>query len=108
MGRAKAEEEGSSSSSSSSSSSLLLPDLRAALFARYDELCKRVWGARGGGAGRGLVAVRSSATSEDSAEASFAGQLESYLGCRGHAELEAALCESWRSLSKSVQHSRAR
>ena len=98
LGRAKAEEE-------DGDSSLLLPDLRAALFARYDKLCQRVWGRRGGGGGRGLVAVRSSATSEDSAEASFAGQLESYLGCRGHAELEAALCESrpglrlWAALS---------
>ena len=36
------------------------------------------------------VAVRSSAVSEDSAEASFAGQYESFLGVRGHRDVLAA------------------
>ena len=43
------------------------------------------------------VAVRSSAVGEDSAEASFAGQQETYLWVRGLAELELAVRRCWAS-----------
>lgn len=52
-------------------------------------------GSEGGGA---LVAVRSSATCEDAADASFAGQLESYLGVRGEANVLEAVRKCWASL----------
>jgi pyruvate, water dikinase len=42
--------------------------------------------------------VRSSASSEDSAEASFAGQQDTLLGVRGPAAVAQALCECWASL----------
>lgn len=45
-----------------------------------------------------LVAVRSSATAEDLPEASFAGQLESYLGVRGEQELLEAVRRCFASL----------
>lgn len=48
--------------------------------------------------GGGLVAVRSSATAEDSAVASFAGQLETILGVRGEVEVCAAIARCWKSL----------
>ncbi|MGI8458459.1 MAG: PEP/pyruvate-binding domain-containing protein [Propionibacteriaceae bacterium] len=44
------------------------------------------------------VAVRSSATVEDLAEASFAGQQESYLNVRGSADLLRAVRQCWASL----------
>ena len=44
------------------------------------------------------VAVRSSATAEDSAEASFAGMNESFLGVRGRTELLSAVRRCWASL----------
>jgi pyruvate,water dikinase len=44
------------------------------------------------------VAVRSSATSEDSAQASFAGQQDTLLGVRGSAAVVQALCACWASL----------
>lgn len=50
------------------------------------------------GLGGGLVAVRSSATAEDSAEASFAGQQETILGVEGEAALIDAVERCWRSL----------
>jgi len=51
-------------------------------------------------AGRGecMVAVRSSATSEDLAGASFAGQLESYLSIHGRGALFEAIKKCWTSL----------
>jgi phosphohistidine swiveling domain-containing protein len=49
-------------------------------------------------AGAGMpLAVRSSATAEDSAEASFAGQYRSVIGVRGEAALQAAIVAVWRS-----------
>ena len=48
--------------------------------------------------GEGLVAVRSSATAEDSADASFAGQQESYLGLSGLDAVVAGVVRCWASL----------
>lgn len=45
-----------------------------------------------------LVAVRSSAVGEDAAEASFAGQFESFLGVRGPDGIDTALRRVWASL----------
>lgn len=47
----------------------------------YDALCQRI------GANQADVAVRSSATAEDLPDASFAGQQETFLNIRGHAQL---------------------
>lgn len=49
--------------------------------------------------GGGLVAVRSSATSEDGATASFAGQQETILGVSGEEALLAAVLCCWKSLN---------
>ena len=48
--------------------------------------------------GGGLVAVRSSATGEDAAEASFAGQQETILGVNGNEAIIDAIERCWRSL----------
>src|SRR2546423_1847571 len=48
--------------------------------------------------GGGPVAVRSSATAEDGAVTSFAGQQETILGVRGEAEVCAAVARCWASL----------
>jgi pyruvate,water dikinase len=48
--------------------------------------------------GSGLVAVRSSATAEDGAETSFAGQQETILGVRSEEEVCAAIARCWESL----------
>jgi phosphohistidine swiveling domain-containing protein len=48
--------------------------------------------------GGGPVAVRSSATAEDGAETSFAGQQETVLGVVGEADVLAAVERCWRSL----------
>jgi rifampicin phosphotransferase len=48
--------------------------------------------------GRGRVAVRSSATAEDLADASFAGQLDTFLNVEGDEELLAAIEKCWASL----------
>ena len=50
------------------------------------------------GAGTRAVAVRSSATAEDSAQASFAGMNETFLGVRGTTELLRAVQRCWASL----------
>jgi phosphoenolpyruvate synthase/pyruvate phosphate dikinase len=61
-------------------------DLRTELAARYAEL------------GEPAVAVRSSGLGEDSQEASYAGQAETYLWVRGIDELCEAVLECWASL----------
>ena len=61
-------------------------ELRQQVIAAYREL------------GAGSVAVRSSATAEDGAAASFAGLQETVLGVEGEAELVAAVERCWRSL----------
>ena len=48
--------------------------------------------------GRGLVAVRSSATAEDLPEASFAGQQSTFLNVQGEDNVVAAVQECWASL----------
>ncbi|MCE9533738.1 MAG: hypothetical protein K8T89_21810 [Planctomycetes bacterium] len=48
--------------------------------------------------GRGPVAVRSSATAEDGAVTSFAGQQETILGVEGEQQLKEAVERCWRSL----------
>ncbi len=48
--------------------------------------------------GKGLVAVRSSATAEDLPEASFAGQQSTYLNIEGEGPLVHAVQECWASL----------
>lgn len=48
--------------------------------------------------GRGLVAVRSSATAEDLPEASFAGQQRTFLNVQGEKEVITAVQECWASL----------
>jgi pyruvate,water dikinase len=48
--------------------------------------------------GRGLVAVRSSATAEDLPEASFAGQQRTFLNVQGEKEVVAAVHGCWASL----------
>ena len=50
--------------------------------------------------GRGLVAVRSSATAEDLPEASFAGQQSTFLNVQGEKEVIAAVQGCWASLFK--------
>jgi len=55
-------------------------------------------GADGGGAGDPDVAVRSSATVEDSAEASFAGLQDTYLGISGEAAVLDHVRRCWASL----------
>ncbi|SDK94889.1 PEP/pyruvate-binding domain-containing protein [Arthrobacter sp. ok362] len=50
------------------------------------------------GKGDSAVAVRSSATAEDLASASFAGQQETYLNVRGTEALAAAVTDCWASL----------
>ncbi len=48
--------------------------------------------------GKGLVAVRSSATAEDLPEASFAGQQSTFLNIQGEKEVVEAVQECWASL----------
>ena len=67
-----------------------LPDELVAVIGRaYEELAS---------AGDSAVAVRSSANAEDLAEASFAGQQETYLNVRGAQAVAAAVKDCWASL----------
>ena len=67
------------------------PDhLRDQIVAAYEALSQ--------GAEDQAVAVRSSATAEDLADASFAGQQETYLNVRGPEDLLAAVRDCWASL----------
>ncbi|MBS7632852.1 phosphoenolpyruvate synthase [Candidatus Bathyarchaeota archaeon] len=67
-------------------------DIESAIKSAYDELNRRL------GVKDVFVAVRSSATAEDLADASFAGQQETYLNVRGAEELLAATVKCWSSL----------
>lgn len=62
-------------------------DLVKLIFKEYEKLGNNV-----------LVAVRSSATSEDSKDASFAGQQETFLNVEGEAVLVEKVREAWASL----------
>jgi phosphoenolpyruvate synthase/pyruvate phosphate dikinase len=66
----------------------LTPELRAAIGGAYAALCG-LYGTEV------PVAVRSSATVEDSAEASWAGQFQTFLGVSGTAEVLAKVQECW-------------
>ncbi len=74
-----------------------------ALFERFDPVAvvadeiRRAYDALGRGEAV-PVAVRSSATAEDLAEASFAGQQDTYLWILGADEVVAAVCRCWSSL----------
>ncbi len=67
-------------------------DLQTALDRAYEQLA-----ASAPEAGEPIVAVRSSATCEDTAEFSFAGMFESVLGVRGKAALADAVRQCWAS-----------
>jgi pyruvate,water dikinase len=70
--------------------------VRQAIITGYSKLCDEY--------GQGVdVAVRSSATTEDSAEASFAGQYESFLNVSG----ERAVIQKWRQCVASLFTERA-
>jgi pyruvate,water dikinase len=70
--------------------------IRQAIIEAYSQLCEEY--------GQGTdVAVRSSATTEDSAEASFAGQYESFLNVSG----ERAVIQKWRQCVASLFTERA-
>jgi pyruvate,water dikinase len=57
----------------------------------------------------GLVAVRSSALCEDTADASFAGQFDTFLGISNETELQTAIHACWASLwsSRALRYMRA-
>jgi pyruvate,water dikinase len=61
------------------------------------------------GAGGGLVAVRSSALCEDTADASFAGQFDTFLGIGSETDLFTAIHACWASLwsSRALRYMRA-
>ncbi len=70
--------------------------IRQAIISAYSQLCEQY--------GKGTdVAVRSSATTEDSADASFAGQYESFLNVSG----ERAVIQKWRQCVASLFTERA-
>jgi pyruvate,water dikinase len=67
-------------------------DIEKAIKLSYDELCKKLK------MKDVFVAVRSSATAEDLADASFAGQQETFLNVRGADEVVANTVKCWSSL----------
>ncbi len=67
-------------------------DVRAAIVDAYAELSKRE------GVPDEIVAVRSSATVEDTAQFSFAGMFQTFLGVRGADELARRVKDCWASL----------
>ncbi|HEX6965011.1 MAG TPA: phosphoenolpyruvate synthase [Gemmatimonadaceae bacterium] len=71
-------------------------DLRSTIVDAYHALA-RGSDANGAGNGQPLVAVRSSATAEDTAQFSFAGMFESFLNVRGEAALLRSVKECWAS-----------
>ncbi len=71
------------------------PGIRADLDAAYDELCERTTETQDSSV---LVAVRSSATMEDTAQASFAGMNRSFLNVLGKEQLAARVKDVWASL----------
>jgi pyruvate,water dikinase len=75
------------------------PPLADAIIAAYAQLL----------AGDGLVAVRSSALCEDTADASFAGQFDTFLGIGGETDLFTAIHACWASLwsSRALRYMRA-
>lgn len=83
-------------------------DIKDAIRSAYEELSSQC------GTGDVLVAVRSSATMEDAADASYAGQHETYLNVSGLEEVTEKIKECWASLfsapalhyrsSKDVEH----
>ena len=70
----------------------LPPALEEAISGAYDDMASRA------GRRNPDVAVRSSATAEDLPEASFAGQLETFLNVRGHGQLMEACKRCYASL----------
>ena len=86
-------------------------EISEAISAAYDDLSAQC------GTGDVLVAVRSSATMEDAAEASFAGQHETYLNVSGIEDVLEKVKECWASLfstpalhyrsSKDIEHEEA-
>jgi pyruvate,water dikinase len=67
-------------------------DIENAIRTAYEQLCKKL------NVNEVFVAVRSSATAEDLADASFAGQQETFLNVRGANEVLAMTVKCWSSL----------
>jgi len=67
-------------------------DIENAIRSAYEQLCKKL------SINDVFVAVRSSATAEDLADASFAGQQETFLNVRGISEVLAYTVKCWSSL----------
>jgi pyruvate,water dikinase len=73
-------------------------DLREKIAAHYDELHAELHVRTGDGGYTDAVAIRSSATSEDSADASFAGLQDTYLWVRGVESVIEHVRKCWASL----------
>jgi pyruvate,water dikinase len=67
-------------------------DIENAIKSAYEQLCRRL------NTNDAFVAVRSSATAEDLADASFAGQQETFLNIRGASEVVRNTVKCWSSL----------
>ena len=78
---------------------MLPEDIARELGEAYGALSRQAAAAGDGGvSGYAPVAVRSSATAEDLASASFAGQQDTYLNVRGAGDVAAAVIDCWASL----------